>query len=428
MTEHSDARPHSPVWLFGLLQIPFGISGAFASTTLPRILSLHHVDNLTIAGAVSASVSIAGWQFLWAPVVDLGVRRRTWFLLLSFLAASLMAFALTMPLPDFAHANADKAPLKLFIGMVLLSQAAGSLLSACIGGLMATTLPDDVRGKASGFSNAGNLGAGAVGAGIALQLLETQALPIVGAACGAMMAIPALVVLFVPEAKPQKKHLATHFRAMMKDIWGTIRAREGWTGILLCLSPVGTAAAMQLFSGVADAYHASPRTVTLVNGYVGGILTGVACIIGGYVCDRMNRRVAYLASGVLTAAAALLMAFAPMTEATYTWGALLYLFVSGFCYAAFTSVVLEIIGKASATASTQYTLFSAAGNQAIAYVVLAEGFSQDFFKNHFGAAVAPRGLLFADAALNIVGVGLFMLLLRFLRPAAGSSSTTPVAA
>jgi MFS family permease len=213
---------------------------------------------------------------------------------------------------------------------------------------------------------------------------------------------------------------------MGRDVWNTVKQRPGWSGILLCISPVGTAAAMQVFTSFSDSYHASPRMVTWVNGYGGGLLTGIACLLGGWICDRMNRRAAYLLSGALTAAIALVMAFSPMTPFTYAWAALTYLFVTGFCYAAFTAFVLQCVGGAQASASTQYTLFTSAGNFAIFYVGKIDGMGFDWYASRFGEAGAPRGLLVTDGALNLIGIALFLGLLALLKPQ--SAAEAPVAA
>ncbi len=73
--------------------------------------------------------------------------------------------------------------------------------------------------------------------------------------------------------------------------------------------------------------------------------------------------------------------------------------------------MLEVVGKAGESASTQYTLFTAAGNQAIAYTLLIDGFGA----RRWGTV----GLLRTDAAANLAGIGmlaLVMLLLARLAP------------
>jgi MFS family permease len=370
-----------PVWLFALLQLPFGIGGFFSSATLGRILKLNHVEPTKIDTAIGVSVLIAGVQFLWAPTVDIKFRRKTWYILLAFLAAGLLFGAMCVPMPT--HVN-------LFITLVLVAQLAICLTSACVGGLMVTTVPDHLRGRASGFSNFGNIGAGAIGGGFTLQLLEHHALPTVGLAVAALMAIPSLIVLVVDEPPVPKRSAREIFGTMLREVWATVKQRSGWTGILLCISPVSTAAAMQLFTTFSDNYNASARATTLINGYLGGALTGSACLLGGWICDRMSRRVAYLISGAVTAACALGMALAPATPTAYAIGALTYLFITGFCYAAFTSFILEVVGEGGATASTRYTLFSSAGNFAIFYAIKFDGWGRELYQHTWSQAAIFR--------------------------------------
>ena len=75
--------------------------------------------------------------------------------------------------------------------------------------------------------------------------------------------------------------------------------------------PVGCAAALNLLSAIAVDYHASENVVTAINGFAGGLLTSVGCLVGGFLCDRIERRHAYLYSGLLNGACALLMIAGP---------------------------------------------------------------------------------------------------------------------
>ena len=104
----------------------------------------------------------------------------------------------------------------------------------------------------------------------------------------------------------------------------------------------------------------------------------------------------YLLSGALTAVVGIGIAISPPSELTFMIGAFTYMLVTGFCYAAFTATVLETIGNDTKSASTRYTMFTAAGNVAIAYVGLVD----TRFAEHHGAT----GVVTSDAVLNIAGV------------------------
>jgi MFS family permease len=389
---------HAPTWVFGITYIPFGIVGGFVGTTMPWMLRNAGIAVEDIGWFGLATFIPPILQFLYAPIVDLGPRRRTWLIIVSVLGAACLAGAMLVPLPSGAG---------LFLALVVAAQMISGLIGSCNGGLLAATLPDEKRGEAGGWMNAGNLGGGALGSWVALEMIDWKVAPLIqGLVLANMMIIPSLAALVIAEKVRERRDARELFGTMIRDVWRVASSKPGWTGILFCLSPVGTAALINYFSGLAVDYHASPGMVKFVNGWANGLLTAGGALIGGYLCDRMNRRGAYLLSGGLTALCGLAMMVAPLEPKTYAVGVCAYLFVSGFCYAAFSAMVLEAIGQAGTAASTQYTLFTSAGNAAIAYT----GWLDTRFHKKWG----PAGLLGMDAALNIGGILVLFLMISFV--------------
>jgi MFS family permease len=130
------------------------------------------------------------------------------------------------------------------------------------------------------------------------------------------------------------------------------------------------------------------------------------------VLDRLDKRRAYLISGVLIAAVDLAMAFSPRTPATYVIGTMVYSLVAGLCFAAFTAMVLEIVGNADRSAATRYTLFDAAGTLATSYLAWFDGHGYDWLKEKGQAGAS--GLLLTDAGMNLLGVAALMVLLALV--------------
>jgi len=88
--------PWPPPWLFGLTNIPFGVAGGYTSVAMPFILGRAGVS-MSVIGGVSAAVLVPlSWQFLWAPALDVGLRRRSWLLLAAALGALLLAASLLL--------------------------------------------------------------------------------------------------------------------------------------------------------------------------------------------------------------------------------------------------------------------------------------------------------------------------------------------
>jgi len=78
----------------------------------------------------------------------------------------------------------------------------------------------------------------------------------------------------------------------------------------------------------------------------------------------------------------------------YFTGTILYLLTTGFCYARFLALVMDVLGPGEHGKSTRYSLFLAAGNLPIAYVLALDGLGY----RHFGT----KGLFGVDAAGNLL--------------------------
>lgn len=382
----AERPPPAPI-LFLFAGLPYGVAGAFATQVMPYLASDANISIDDIGWYEALLLIPPMVQFLYAPVIDIGPKRKHWLVFVSVLSGVCLALATIMPLPD--HATA-------FMVLALIAQLVSGLVGSCAGGMLASLVPDHLRGRAGGWYNIGNVSGGGLSATIAIAMTEANAEPLViGLVLGALSILPAFVVLAIDEPLRDKNQPpAAVFRSMLSEVKGVLTSRSGITGILLSMSPVGTAALTNYFTGMAKSYGAkswlpyiAPLNVvaTAVGGYVGGIL-----------CDRYNRRVLYLISGALTALCGFAMAVSPDSPATFAWGAITYSLVTGFCYSAFYATVLETIGEGGAAAATKFTLFLAAGNAAISYVGLVD--------SRFDANYGVTGVTSSDATLNLAGV------------------------
>lgn len=395
---------HPPPWLFGLTNIPFGVAGGYTSVAMPFVLRQAGVSMTTVGGVSAAVLLPLSWQFLWAPILDVGLHRRTWLLLSAVLGALLLGASLLLQLP---------AQLGAFEVCCVLGQGLSGLVSACNGALVATRVPPALHGRASGWLNAANLGGNALGGGLVLGAMNGVSPRAAALTLVLLILLPALPALWLAEERePPRRRIREALSTMARDVWQTASSRSGWTGILFCLTPVSTPALLDLFSAVGDDYGATASTVEYSMGYGSGLLTAVGALLSGRLLDRLDRRRAYLISGVLIAAVDAAMAFAPRTPATYVIGTLVYSLVAGLCFAAFTAMVLEIIGDVDRSAATRYTLFDAAGNLATSCLAWFDGRGYDWFKERGRAGAS--GLLLTDAGMNLLGVAALMVLLALV--------------
>jgi MFS family permease len=379
-----------PPWLFVLTGMPYGVVGSFASTVMPYVTSKANIQ-IDAIGWYAALLQLPTiFLFLYAPLVDIGPRRKHWLVTVAVLGAVCLVASCVMPLPE--HTTA-------FLMFATAAQIISGLVGSCNGGLMAAALTDDARGKASGWYQMGNLSGGGLSATIAIWMAGHRVeLWITGTTLAAMMVLPALAALWIDEPPRPRLPAREAFRQTLHDVRRVLFSRFGLTGIALCASPVGTSALTYYFSGMTQPYGASPNTAVLVSGLGSTGLTALGALAGGYLCDRYNRRVLYLVAGTLTALCGIAMAMSPRTEVTYIVGVTVYTLIAGFGYAAFTATVLETIGKGSQASATQFSLYFAAGNFAILYVGLID--------TRFEAAHGVEGVIGSDAALNLVGVAI----------------------
>jgi len=384
-------RIHPSVFL--VLIVPFGAMGGYLSVAIGYQLTQAGVGVEEVAALIAASYIPQTWKFLWAPVADMTLSRKTWYLLAGLVSA--LGIFVTGAVP------ADAASLPLLYAAVLISSVASTFLAMASESLMVYNTPPELQGRAGGWFQAGNLGGNGLGGGAGLWLAQTLPEPWIAAAVIAVACAMCCAALwFVPEPPPLPRtgHYGRMLVEVLQDLWQVVRARAGILALLICFLPIGSGAASNLWAAVADDWHASANTVALATGVFSGIVSALGCIVGGYGADRMDRKTAYALYGLLMALSTVAMAVAPRTETMYVVFTLIYAFIQGLTYAGFTAVVLETIGLGAA--ATKYNLYASLSNMPIAYMTLVDGWAH----TRWGAA----GLLNVEAAFGILGIIVFM--------------------
>src|SRR5215469_4999321 len=179
----ADSRSWPKPWVFSLLILPLGILVGFISTPLPFLLARAGVPVERIA-TISSIVNLPGvLVFLWSPVVDIKLRRRTWLILAALLTSIFVC--LFFPLIGASH-------LILMSALIFAGGIAASLVLAASGGLIVRALPAAAQSKASAWYNVGFLGGGALGGALVLWLASRVSLAQVGLCVAALVALPAL--------------------------------------------------------------------------------------------------------------------------------------------------------------------------------------------------------------------------------------------
>jgi PAT family beta-lactamase induction signal transducer AmpG len=382
--------PHPIVFL--VLILPYGATGGYLSVALAYTMSQAGVSTLEIGALVALFLAPQAWKFLWAPIIDTTLTNKVWYLL-----GATGCILGTLAMSAWA-AKPDQ--LLAFEAIVLLASFAVSVLGMAAESLMAHGTAPDQKGRAAGWYQAGNLGGTGLGGGAALWLAQHVAAPwAAAAALSGSYALCCLALFFAREPRIQHAAhgIARKLSVVAQDLWQVARSRTGYLALLVVFLPIGTGAASNLWSATADDWRASAQTVALVNGALGGVVSGLGCIVGGYLCDRFDRKLSYVAYGLLQALCAVVMALAPRTETAYIEYTIIYAFTSGLTYAGFSAVTLEAMGLGAA--ATKYNVFASLSNMPITYMTLVDGWA--FARWH------AAGMLYLEAALGVASTLVF---------------------
>jgi PAT family beta-lactamase induction signal transducer AmpG len=394
-------RPPHP-FIYLVLILPFGASGGFVTVALAYQLTQSGVNAFQVAALGAAQLLPQTWKFLWAPIADTTLSRKSWYVIGAALTSVGILACGSMP--------PDAAALTLLSALVFLMSLATTFLAMSVEALIAHHTPDEVKGRASGWFQAGNLGGAGLGGGAGLWMAQHwSALWISAAVLGVACALCALALFWIPEpthtragsaaggVRPALIRQWSYVVAVLKDLWALVRSRRGFLALLVVFLPIGTGSASNLWAAVADSWHASADTVALINGTLGGAVSAAGCLLGGFLCDRLDRKTAYLLFGAAQALCAVAMALAPHTETMFVVFTMLYAVLNGLAYAGFSAVALETVGLNAA--ATQYNAFASLSNMPILYMGLAEGWA---YTQH-----GPGAMLYVEAALAAVAIVIF---------------------
>jgi len=164
-------------------------------------------------------------------------------------------------------------------------------------------------------------------------------------------------------------------------------------------------------------WRADAVTVAIVTGALSGVLSGVGCVVGGWVAERRGPWWAFHGAGVNLA---VILAVGPRTPLAFASGVLCYAFGTGVSFAAYSALLLHVIGRGAA--STKYAMLSSFGNVPVVCMPALNGWTHD----QYGTAA----MLMIEALAGGVSVILFLAVLLTVtqREAASRRGLTPAAA
>jgi MFS family permease len=385
--------------IFAILFAPFGISSGYVGVTLGFLLARAGLPTAVIATLIAMSVFPQTWKVLWAPLVDTVGNPKLWYGLGTASVGATMLAMSVLPM--------TRAEVPLLTGLIVLSSVASTFVSMSTEIFMANQTPPELRGRASGWSQAGNLGGYGIGGGIGLLIAEHVSHPWVSGAVLAAICLACWAGMLVLPRLMRTERVHSYGRELVSvaiDVWHVARSRLGYLALIIMLLPIASGAVP--WSAIASEWRASGDVVALVNGIGGGLASMVGAMAAAFVCDRMDPKRAYCLFGLLVGVAAAVMIVLPRTPTVFTLFVLLYNAMVGMGYTGYAAIVLQAIGKKSA--ATNWNLMAALSNAPITVMGIFDGWMHDRY--------GTNAMLFGELALPTITIVLFGLLVVATRP------------
>jgi PAT family beta-lactamase induction signal transducer AmpG len=457
VTGTNPSTPKERPWLFGLLIAPMAVlSNGLISGALSYLLRRQGVGIGRSSEIIALLILPQSIYFLWSPITDFWIRRRTW------LIVGAVGAALTL----VAAFHGGRLDTPSAVALMFLSACFGQLIVSSCGGMMGTLHSELNRRRASSFYQAGSLAFGALGIFALASLAEKFSVGPLGWITAALIFLPSLAALAAPEQprgeglgvqqinieEPQYRRLLPYgvscvivmivlakwtgvsyfdwiagaivvFPALVRLVIAMLPEDQAralkqtvactwhefkdtflrWRAVpytLVLLFPMCSGAAIGLLPGIAQDYGLTGQQMAWMNGIGGALLTAAGALAATLIPARVRASVAYLSVGILNEATIAILWLGPLSPSTYFIGATLYLFTIGACYALFTAVVLEFLGRSGKSGCARYSIINSLGNVPVAYMTAVDG--------HGGKLWGARGLAGTDAVVGAIGATILL--------------------
>lgn len=389
-------------WLFGLLIGPSAVvaNGVIQGGVVGYLLSVQGVGSGTqshLIGLLSLPTSL---YFLWSPITDFFVRRRTWLIGGGLLAAVLMLLGFRQP----------ELSSSIAVALMLASACCSQLVVSSCGGIMGALYDERTRRRAAAFYQAGSMGLGALSAWVLVYFSSRVSRDTLGLIAATLIGAPALAAFTAPR---QDEVRGVAFSETMREVWSDFRATffrwDALPYIACMIFPMGSGSAVALLPGVARQYGVDGDHVAWINGLLGGGLLAAGSVTVSFIRTPMKQPVLYMVVTLVNCACLGILWLGPMGPATYYAGVLLYLFTVGCCYAMFTAVVLEFLGDSGKSGCARYSIINSLGNIPVLYMLQVDGWGGD----HWGGA----GVAGAEAVVGAIGAVSLLVFFLIRTPA-----------
>jgi PAT family beta-lactamase induction signal transducer AmpG len=382
----SPAAPHERPWLIAFLIAPDAvISLGLAGGALTFLLRNQGVAP-DRAASIAALIMVPHFTyFLWGPVTDFWMRRRTWIMVAAVAAAVALLAAF--------HQHSLATPWA--VALLFLGACLGVIVAAACGGIMGAFTSETNKRRASSAYQIGSLTIGAVAIFLLVSFADRFPLGVLGCIVAAMVVLPALFAFAAPPQSMVREHgLEGTLARIGREFKSTFLRWEAIPYTLMIASPCASGAMIGQLPQLARDYGVSGTQVAWINGLGGALLTSAGAFSALLVPVRVRASISFLLVGLANAATLALLSLGPQRPAIYFVSTALFLFTVGAGYAMFTAVCLEFLGHSGKSGSSRYAIINSLGNIPVFYMTWLDGRGY--------ALWGPRGMPGIDALVSAI--------------------------
>ena len=374
-------RKLPPIWVMGLTNAAYGMYGGFAVVTVAEMLAAQGLPGDRIARVVSTILSPSVWIFLFAPVLDVKFRRRTYALFSAIAAAVCVAGCVL----NRAHLG----PLQVFgvCGMIAVSQ-----LQNAVGGWTGALIGKEADSSLGAWFAVANTGAGGMMMVVGGEVIRSMSGWHAALTLAALMMLPCLLYLLIPAPLPDAR-LTESYRKFMGDIAALAKHRNVQLSLLLFLLPSASFAMTNVLGGVGADFRASEHMVSLFSGVGAAVAGTVSSLLVPLLAKRFALRPLYLGIGIAGGLFTLTLALMPHVPGVFALAITGENAFQALAFAAANALTFEAVGPGNPLASTLFAILLSCTNLSITYM--------GFIDAHAYALRGIRGSFLADAAISI---------------------------
>ena len=370
------------IWLMGLTNVPFGLTGGFCAVIIPQLLAAHGMPAGHVAAIASAILSPGFWIFLVSPLLDAWLSRRTYALIFG----SFTAVAVALTVVNAGHPGLVEA-------IMIPGFASAMLYQGAVGGWMGSLIDKQQDGRLGVWFSVANLGAGGLMMVLAGQLITRLTPSQAGILIGMAVLLPLFLFVAIPSPPPHRRPARESFGRFNRELVALLKQRQVVIALALFLLPAASFALTNVLGGAGSDFAASERTVSLF----AGAGSSAAGIIGSFLLFPLARRFplrpVYLAIGIIGAVFTLSLLLLPRVPSTFGVAITGENLFQALAFATANAIAFDVIGPDNPFAATLFTVLLAANNLPITYMQFLDGRGYDWR--------GLTGAFLTDAAVSI---------------------------